>query len=318
MFRFQNKTVKATVAVRPVPRYNLTQGSDHHGPAVRDLYRIRVIIMPESSEEAGQKLKRARDRLGLRYRDVEQASNSIAQRHGNDEFSIALSRLSDIENKGTVPTIYRLYSLSAIYRLDFQEVLSWYGVDLTKLPGDATLVELEKTHTIQFSRLTAGAVQFPLSLDPGIDLRRTTHLSRFIQKWGSLPLMLLNGLDLRNQRFAFIGTEDYWMYPVIPPGSLVQIDETRRKPASTGWATEYDRPIYFFEHREGFICSWCSMDSGNLILQPHPSSMQAPLIFAYPAEIDVIGVVTGVAMRLDPAKKRRGRFAADPEASRGR
>lgn len=274
--------------------------------------------MPESSEEAGQKLKRARDRLGLRYRDVEQASNSIAQRHGNDEFSIALSRLSDIENKGTVPTIYRLYSLSAIYRLDFQEVLSWYGVDLTKLPGDATLVELEKTHTIQFSRLTAGAVQFPLSLDPGIDLRRTTHLSRFIQKWGSLPLMLLNGLDLRNQRFAFIGTEDYWMYPVIPPGSLVQIDETRRKPASTGWATEYDRPIYFFEHREGFICSWCSMDSGNLILQPHPSSMQAPLIFAYPAEIDVIGVVTGVAMRLDPAKKRRGRFVADPEASRGR
>src|SRR5205814_10051316 len=71
-----------------------------------------------SMEEAGQKLKRARERLNLRYRDVEEASNQIAARHNNDEFVIALSRLSDIENKGTVPTIYRLYSLCTIYRLD--------------------------------------------------------------------------------------------------------------------------------------------------------------------------------------------------------
>jgi hypothetical protein len=46
--------------------------------------------------------------------------------------------------------------------------------------------------------------------------------------------------------------------------------------------------------------------------------MAAPMVFAYPAEIDVIGQVTGVAMRLDPAKKRRGRPVADPEAFRGR
>ena len=44
-----------------------------------------------SMEEAGQKLKRARERLNLRYRDVEEASNQIAARHSNDEFSIALA-----------------------------------------------------------------------------------------------------------------------------------------------------------------------------------------------------------------------------------
>jgi transcriptional regulator with XRE-family HTH domain len=69
-------------------------------------------------KDAGQKLKRARERLNLRYRDVEQASLRIAERRQTDEFAIALSRLSDIENKGTVPTIYRLYSLCVIYRLD--------------------------------------------------------------------------------------------------------------------------------------------------------------------------------------------------------
>ncbi len=86
-------------------------------------------------EEAGQKLKRARERLNLRYRDVEDASNQIAARHNNDEFVIALSRLSDIENKGTVPTIYRLYSLCTIYRLDINEVLDWYGVNVSDSRG---------------------------------------------------------------------------------------------------------------------------------------------------------------------------------------
>ena len=82
-----------------------------------------------SMEEPGQKLKRMRERLNLRYRDVEEASQKIAEIRGSDEFAIVLSRLADIENKGTVPTIFRLYSLCAIYRLDPVEVLEWYGVD---------------------------------------------------------------------------------------------------------------------------------------------------------------------------------------------
>src|SRR5262249_48401340 len=57
-------------------------------------------------DNPGQKLKRARERLKLRYRDVEEASQRIADEHANAEYGIALSRLSDIENKGTVPTIF--------------------------------------------------------------------------------------------------------------------------------------------------------------------------------------------------------------------
>ena len=101
-------------------------------------------------EEAGQKLKRARERLNLRYRDVEDASNQIAARHNNDEFVIALSRLSDIENKGTVPTIYRLYSLCTIYRLDVNEVLDWYGVNVSTLAADAASIQMQRTHLIGF------------------------------------------------------------------------------------------------------------------------------------------------------------------------
>jgi len=76
-------------------------------------------------EEAGQKLRRVRERLRLTYRDVEDASKIIAHRHDNDEFNVVVSRLFVIENTGTLPTIYRLYSLCAIYRLDVYEVLDW-------------------------------------------------------------------------------------------------------------------------------------------------------------------------------------------------
>jgi len=41
-------------------------------------------------------------------------------------------------------------------------------------------------------------VQLPLATDAGIDLRKTTYLSRMIQRWGKLPLSLLNAVDLKN------------------------------------------------------------------------------------------------------------------------
>ena len=261
-----------------------------------------------SMEEAGQKLKRARERLNLRYRDVEEASLRISERRGSDEYSIALSRLADIENKGTVPTIYRIYSLCAIYRLDFSEVLDWYGVNLAALPADAlAAVEVDRTHLLGFTPDARTDVQLPLSLDPGIDLRRTTYLSRMIQRWGKLPLALLNGLDLKNHRYGFIGNEDWTMYPLLQPGALVVIDESRRKIVEGGWGSEFERPIYFFEHRNGYACSWCNLSGNILVLQPHPASLSTPEVYGFPNDIDVIGQVTGVAMRLDQVKRRRTR-----------
>lgn len=258
-------------------------------------------------DHAGQKLKLARERLGLRYRDVEIASQQIAERRKNDEYAIALSRLSDIENKGNVPSVYRIYSICAIYRLDYREVLEWYGMDLADIPGEAAKIVLDRTHLIGFGSDDYGDVRIPLSLDPGIDLKKTTYLSRMIQRWGKLPLLLLNGLDLKNHRYGYIGSQDWSMYPLIQPGSLVLIDESRRKIAGAGWSSEFERPIYFFEHRNGYVCSWCTLSENQLMVQPHPASKCNPEVYAYPEDIDVIGQVTGVAMNLDQGKRRRSR-----------
>ncbi len=257
--------------------------------------------------EAGQKLKRARERLNLRYRDVEQASIRIAEMRKNDEFSIALSRLSDIENKGTVPTIYRLYALCAIYRLDMAEVLEWYGVDLAELPAHAAALSLESTHLLGFGPLQHGEVQVPLVVDPGVDLSKTTYLSRAIRRWGKLPLSMLNAVDLKHHRYAFVGSEDWSMYPILQPGALVLIDESRRKIVNTGWTNEFDRPIYFTgasrRLRRGLVHhEWRTVGPAT------PSASQcSPVVYAYPSEIDVISRVSGIAMILDQGKRRRTR-----------
>ena len=253
--------------------------------------------------EPGQELRRIRERLRLRYRDVEEASEKIANQRANREFAIGLSRLADIENKGTVPSLYRLYSLCAIYSLDFNTVLRWYGIDLQDLPGDAATLALAETHPVGFECPEQAEVELPAQVD-AFDYRRTCYLTRHIAAWGKLPLVLLDSLDLTRQRYAFVGTEDWSMYPIIRPGSFVQIDENKRRIMNGGWTHEYERPIYFLEHRNGYRCGWCTESAGRLILQPHSTSPVAPEILRYPEEADVIGQVIGVAMRLDLAKRR--------------
>src|SRR4029077_4532757 len=85
---------------------------------------------PTMSIFAGQQLRHLREGLGLTLRDVETASAEIAARHANQEFFIPFSRLSEIETKGLLPSIFRIYTLAAIYRCDYRTICAWYDVRL--------------------------------------------------------------------------------------------------------------------------------------------------------------------------------------------
>ena len=263
-------------------------------------------------ERPGEKLRQARERLRLTYRDVVEASQKIAGRRNSAEFAVALSRLADIENKGTVPTIYRLYTLCAIYRLDWKEVLRWYGVPLELLPAESLQIGHAETHRVHFTPDTAATL--PLSIDRQIDLNQTTFLNHLVGRWGKMPLSLLAGLEPRHLHYGLIGLADWSMYPVLQPGSLVLIDQNRRRIIPDGWTSEFDRPIYFLEHRAGFRAGWCSRLDGRLLLETHPGSHQPPELFES-SEVDIVGQVAGVAMLLETRKRRHARSAAVPVKS---
>lgn len=245
----------------------------------------------------GQNLRMLREQLGLTMRDVEGASTRIAEKHGNDEFAIPPSRLSDVETKGVIPSVYRLYSLAVIYRRDIRELLSWYGVDLNQIAGDLDLALPPKSH---FSEALAGisAVQIPVRLDPGFDPRRTANIGRMVEQWGMVPIAYLAQFATCQYTYGYVGSEDWTMFPILPPGTFVQVDEAKNRVSEGGWRSEYERPIYFVETRNGHTCCWCTLTREEIILQPHPLSPVAARALKYPQEAEIIGQVVGVAMRL--------------------
>jgi len=262
---------------------------------------------------AGHKLRDLREALGFTMRDVEVASDQIARRTENEEFSVAPSRLSDIETKGVVPSIFKLYSLAVIYRCDYRELLLWYGVDLNGIPSD--FAATAPNHTLRskaFGNVTE--IRIPVRLDPGFALQKTTDLGRMIEQWGVLPLAHLSAFADDQYSYGYIGAYDFTMYPILPPGSFVQVDETLNKVVEGNWRSELERPIYFVETREGFTCCWCQVTQGNIVLQSHSLSPVPVRILKHPNEAEVIGQVVGVAMRLGngwaldpaPAQKERG------------
>ena len=192
---------------------------------------------------AGKSLRTLREKLGLTMRDVETSSARVADKYRNEEFSIPPSRLSDIETKGILPSVY-------------------------------------------------------VRMDPGFDERRTTNLGRMVEQWGLVPIAYLAQFANTDFTYGYVGTQDFTMYPILPPGSFIQVDESKNRVMEGSWRSEYERPIYFVETREGHTCCWCSMRKEEIILQPHPLSPAPIRILRHPQEAEVLGQIVGVAMKL--------------------
>lgn len=245
----------------------------------------------------GQKLRVLRETLGYRMRDVELASNQIAQRFENEEFSIPPSRLSDIETKGITPSIFRLYSFAAIYRREYRELLSFYGLELDGIPADIGFGHPQKSHLSE-ALGNVKDVRIPTRLDPSFSLQKTTDLRRIIEQWGTVPMAHLSLFADDRYTYGYVGSDDFTMYPILPPRSFVQVDEEKSKVEEGMWRSEFERPIYFVEMRDGFTCCWCSIKRDSIVLQPHPLSPVSVRVLKYPQEAEVLGQVVGVAMRL--------------------
>jgi hypothetical protein len=246
-----------------------------------------------------------RETLGFTLRDVENSSVRIAKKYGNEDYEIPLARLFDFETKDVVPSVFRMYSLAAIYRVNFHELLSWFGIGLNQIADDYESAEPKRTFLLPETP-TSKSVQIPVRMDPSFDLKRTSNLGRLVEKWGALPFTKLQELSNDDYTYGYIGTDDYMMYPLLMPGTFIQVDESKNEVKEGVWRSEYERPIYFVETRDGFFCSWCSMKGDAIILHPHPLSPAPLRVLRYKREAEVLGQVVGLAMRLDqqslPAK----------------
>ena len=248
---------------------------------------------------AGRQLKELRKRLGITTREVEKQSRKIAEAEGNEEFYISNAWLTQVENKQSIPSIYKLYSLSIIYRTKLTDLLLLYDVDVEKISKHQLAMPSQKTHLATLEVYDRNrAVTFPVRFDPGFKPETTNLLSRMVEIWGEVPISLIQHLDIKHCRYGYIGLKDYTLYPLLRPGSFVQIDDRQDRVERLVWRTEFDRPIYFVELRDGYACSWCELHAGTLALVPHPLSPCSIRQFSHPKDAEIVGRVTAVAMRI--------------------
>jgi len=197
----------------------------------------------------GFRLRQARERLGLTYRDVERASYELAARRGRPDFIVHISRLADIENRGVVPGLHKLYTLAAIYRLNPLEIFRWYDVPIEECFHDGASFAVPQTHLMA----APTSLRIPMKFDPSFDPRRTEFLSRMVEKWGNFEGVLTNGHS--HHFYGYIGTSDRRMMPLLRPGSIVLVDSSVNEIDDGDWTTEHDRPMYFVEVPPGRVAA---------------------------------------------------------------
>src|SRR5207245_4705486 len=111
------------------------------------------------------------------------------------------------------------------------------------------------------------SVEIPLLMYPGFDPRNTMNFGRMVEQWGTVPPAYLEQFAKVDFTYGYVGSEDLTMYPILPPGSFIQVDESRDKVLEGGWRSEYERPIYFVETRDGHTCCWWTLTREEIILQ---------------------------------------------------
>lgn len=265
---------------------------------VRKLAEEAIAVRP------GEQLKDVRSRLGITTRDVTEKSQRIADAEGNEEFYISNAWLTQIENTEATPSIYKLYSISTIYHIKFTDLLLLFGVDLHKIGSHQMAMPLDQTHLTNIEADDGDrTVSFPVRFDRGFNLENTNLLSRMVEIWGEVPISLIQHLDVRHAHYGYVGLDDYTLWPILRPGTFVQIDARFKKVQSFKWRIEFERPIYFVELRDGYACSWCELQGNQLLLVPHPLSPCGVRQFLHGTDAEIVGQVTGIAMRIADASE---------------
>jgi transcriptional regulator with XRE-family HTH domain len=238
----------------------------------------------------GLALRAIRQQWQLSLREVERRSLRFARERRNQSYQVSASWLNRLEREEHELTVNKLIVLADIYNLSIERLIrSIYPEDAQARP----LRQLSSPNATML--LTEG----PLEEQAKYLLPDTLSLDRPPDE--TTLLAAENSSTPAPYRRGIIGMRDRTLDPMIPAGSIVQIDTQKRAiSARRDWTHEFQRPIYFLTTRDTYVCGWCELDreSDWLTLIPHPLSPASSRRWRYRKEIETIGRVSFVAMRL--------------------
>jgi len=87
----------------------------------------------------------------------------------------------------------------------------------------------------------------------------------------------------------------------------LRIDARQKKIPAVHWRCDHDRPIFFVELRERYVCTWCEMHDGRLILIASQQSNRLRAASALSNDATNIGRVPGFSMDIVESEENEAR-----------
>ena len=134
----------------------------------------------------------------------------------------------------------------------------------------------------------------------------TSATRRLLGAWSDIPLLLMLDVDWDRGPLVLVGLSDRMMWPLIPPGSLLQLDPKVRTVENGAWS-EFERPIYLIEVKGRFYCCHAQRRGDTLRLISHAESLSPPAISVPFKEAKVRGQLTPVFRPLPTRGSAAGR-----------
>ncbi len=240
--------------------------------------------------EAAKLIRKLREERFVKAIEIERISRSIAESRKNADFYVSHATLADIES-GSIPSIYKIFSLAACLKVSYEQLLLVFGVDPQQVDQYTDGYDENRTD-LEPVDLRTSSMRFELHFDRRVNVKQTNLLDANLPDTALVPPSLRKRLDPGRFRYALVGLEDDSMRDIIPAGSLVEIDREQNKVETYAWATLLHRPVYFVLHDLGYSCCWCQQDGSELILVPHPASRYPVRRYRTPSQATVIGRVT--------------------------
>lgn len=131
-------------------------------------------------------------------------------------------------------------------------------------------------------------------------------MRRLLTVWSDVPTLLMLDVDWDRGPLVLIGLSDRMMWPLLPPGSLLQLDPRVRTIADGSWP-EFERPIYLIEYRGRFYCCHAQRRGETLRLISHAESSAPPAIPIPFREAKVRGQLTPIFRPLATRGSAAGR-----------
>lgn len=234
-----------------------------------------------------EEIRACLQRLNLGTRKVDDSSRHDAHANHNGALHISKYRLHSLEQNAGDVTIAELAVLAKLCRTTFADMLNRYLryypslVDNSKQWASTQLLSEQECEWL-WSLPRPGQKTELLAGPPN---RRNVSLSRPI------------GPSSYQYIYGRIGLDDWTMWPLLRPGCIVRINTRHKAIARHGsWSNDYNRPIYFLEIRDGFVCGWCDLHDRQLILTPHSLSPASTRSFMIDREVEVRGRVVGYTL----------------------